>query len=187
MHSNVEQAIAALEHCVETTASELDLVEQIDDGLQGLRDSYRRAKENFAPAELTRLWFASHIRDLAKDLMQVRQEIAAVRDDRDYRALESALVELEEGLRDTAIVARVRKELADFSGKSASLRATTEDLARAKAAARQREMQARADACQQGHRMVLRESSRGLFWGCSRYPACRSTRNLSEEERAWSK
>ena len=186
MPSDIEHAIAAIEHCIQTTASELDLVEQIDDGLECLRASYRCAKGSFEPADLKRLWFASHIRALAQDLMQLRQEIAAVRDDRDYRALESALVELEEGLRDTAVVTRVRKELAELEGKSPSLRATKEELAEARAAARERETEARVDPCPQGHRMVLRESKRGLFWGCSHYPACRATRNLSKEELAWS-
>ena len=29
--------------------------------------------------------------------------------------------------------------------------------------------------------MVRRKGSRGEFWGCSRYPACKGTRNISDE------
>ncbi len=187
MASDVERAIVVLEECIRATGSELDVVERLDRGLEALRASYRRSQESFGPADLKRLGFVAHIRELAAELMQLRQEIACARDLRDARGIETALVELEEGLRETMIVKRARKELSDLDAIRGCQRASKEDLQQARAAAQLREMQARADACPQRHRMVLRESKRGLFWGCSRYPACRATRDLSEKERALSK
>jgi ssDNA-binding Zn-finger/Zn-ribbon topoisomerase 1 len=35
-----------------------------------------------------------------------------------------------------------------------------------------------------GAPLVLRESARGYFWGCSRYPACHGTRRPTPEEAA---
>ena len=87
MASEIEDAIAAIEQCIRTTASELDLVEQIEDGLEALRGSYRREKGSFETADLKRLWFAGYIKTLMPGVKVVGVEPYEA--DAMYRSLEA--------------------------------------------------------------------------------------------------
>ena len=93
---------------------------------------------------------------------------------------EGAAPTVDGALADYAVAERAIEELEALPAVLPAIQAEEQD----EEEARKQRVLREAAPCPAGHPMSLRRGKRGMFWGCTEYPTCRETRELSADERA---
>jgi hypothetical protein len=77
---------------------------------------------------------------------------------------------------------RIAKEIRELNERLPEIRQQDEGRRQFRLSARTLELEKTPRLCPRRHPMVIREGTRGHFWGCSRYPFCSATAQLTAEE-----
>ena len=112
----------------------------------------------------------------------MKEELASVDSLREYTEIVSRLTEIKDALRAHAVAKRVRKELRELNERLPAIRENDEAQRKCRINARIQNLEQTARHCRRHHPMVIREGQDGYFWGCSRYPFCHATGQLTAEE-----
>jgi hypothetical protein len=150
--------------------------------LEALRALYRHQKKAFSEEQII---FLQHIGQIDKSLMafiELKEELGDACDVEDYCRLMAELRRIRDDLCGSAVVQRVKKEIRGLSERLPQLQAQFRIMQQTRMRDRLRQIERNAPVCPDGHRMVIRESAQGYFWGCSRFPLCVYTKRLSPED-----
>ena len=103
---------------------------------------------------------------------------------KEYKEVVSRLTQTKDALAGFPVAKRVAKEIRALSEKLPAIRDQDEAQRKFRRSSRiaQLILEQNPRHCPRNHPMVIREGRRGYFWGCSRYPFCEETAQLTAEE-----
>lgn len=154
-----------------STFSEEELLRAIDDRLITLRQLFRSQKSVFSPGDIEFLKSLASISDQLRSFIQLKEELVDIRTIEDYEALVSRLSEK-----------RVKKEIRELSERLPDIRQQDEANRQIRVNRRIIDLEQNPPRCRYNHVMVIREAQHGFFLGCSRFPFCHLTTQLTPEQ-----
>ncbi len=150
--------------------------------LEALRVLYRRQKNAFSDEQIG---FLQHVKQIDASLMtfiELKEELDDACDVEDYCRLMAELRRIRDDLCGIAVVQRVKREIRSLNERLPQLQAQFRIVQQTQLRNRLRQIERNTPVCPDGHRMVVRESAYGYFWGCSRFPRCVHTKRLKRED-----
>ena len=176
----VRQAIHDLHFSLEHTIAEDELVGVIADRLPALRKAYPSYRSSFAPDDIDFLKSLGVIWKVLQVFIELKEELASVSDLKEYDEMDSRLTQALAPLAHYPVGRRIAKELRGLKERLPAIR--EQDEARQQDRRNVRILDFQPRQCPRHHPMVVREGSRGYFWGCTSYPFCSATGQLTHEE-----
>jgi hypothetical protein len=159
------------------------LADAIPPTLQKLRAMYPVHRDDFRHGDVRFLKLVAAAAEAAEDFCDLIEDIPDVRVNAEAAEYMSELSELEGALSHAAVGRRVRREIRALRERfpGAAVKA-----AKAARTHRLRALEARAWPCRCGEAMTMRGEQRGkLYWGCSAYPRCKYTHQLTDQQRSF--
>ncbi|MDG1480264.1 MAG: topoisomerase DNA-binding C4 zinc finger domain-containing protein [Myxococcota bacterium] len=183
MSDEVRQSLDALDACLQEHRDALVLAEALPPLLAQLRALYPVHRTAFSAADIRLLKRIPAIVEAAEDFSDLAGDVPGVRGDGEILSYLEALQELRVLLQGTALELRVRREIRVLQQRAPGA------AARVKAATRVHRLRAlelQAWPCRCGEVMTLRQpKSGGQYWGCSTYPRCEYTHQLTDKQKAF--
>ena len=181
-HVHPRGAIEKLRTFLFSEVSEHRLLATIDSTLQQLRNAYLKDKQQFTDADIGFLQRAGEVRCILESFIDAIDDLEDIYGQSDYLAAFKRLSTIKAGLDGMPVSGRVAKEMRELQERLPELhkREAIEELAKLERI--KKRISSDAPKCSRRHTMVLREFPR-YFWGCSNYPWCTETRQLSEKHR----
>jgi hypothetical protein len=178
----VRKAIDDLRSSLEQIAGEEELFRVISDGLTALRQSFSPHRSLFAPSDIEFLKSVAEISDHLRGFIELKEELPNVDSLKKYTEVVSRLTQTKDALARFPVAKRVAKEIRALNEKLPAIRDQDEAQRKFRRSSRILNLEQNARHCPRNHPMVIREGRRGYFWGCSRYPFCEETAQLTAEE-----
>ena len=179
---NVQNAVDELKSVLATTHSETVVLETVTSRLAVLRDAYRTSRAEFTEDHFQFLRKVSGLRAHLTLFIELQEDLRDVADLESYEFLRDKLEAIKDGLAGLAVCKRVEKELRELRERLPRVHQQEAVLRESRRTGRIRELEANGPRCPWRHEMVVREGPGGYFWGCGRFPDCRSTKQLSRDE-----
>ena len=159
------------------------LAEVLSAGLLRLRALYPQHRAAFQPADIQFLQRIGRVAEAAEDFGDLMDDLPGVTSDGEVVSYGEALSELLATLSGTGLELRVRRELRVLQQRAPG---AAQRIRAAGRAQRLRELEIRAWPCRCGEAMTLREGKGGgLYWGCSTWPRCAYTHQLTDKQTAF--
>jgi hypothetical protein len=178
----VRKAIDDLRFSLETIISEDELHRVITDRLSALRQCFPSHRLLFAPTDIDFLKSLTPVSNHLRAFIELKEELASVDSLREYTEIVGRLTQIKDALHPVAVAKRVRKEIRELNERLPAIRENDEAQRKCRLNARIQDLEQTPRRCRRHHPMVIREGQDGYFWGCSRYPFCRATIQLTAEE-----
>ncbi len=179
---DVQQAIDDLRSSLERVVAEDELFGVIVDRLAFLRRAYASQRSLFTPSDIEFLKSVNVISDHLRAFIELREELLTVGSIDEYEDILRRLTHAKNALASFPVGRRVAKEIRELNERLPAIREHDEARRQFRTDARILELQQNPRYCARNHAMVIRKGSHGYFWGCSRYPFCDETAQLSAEE-----
>jgi hypothetical protein len=186
---NIQETIEGLRATLVSMAAEDELLDVLNAGLASLREAYRADRSQFGAEDIAYLRSLGEVAEHLRAFADVREEASVdIGSVEEYEDLLRRLRTLKDALAPYAVGRRVGVAMRELHARLPAVLerdASRSEFRRFRAQFRVLDLrQGLARRCPLKHPMVLREGSHGLFWGCSRWPQCEATAELSAEERA---
>jgi hypothetical protein len=178
----VRQAIDDLRSSLEHITAEDELLGVIADRLTALRQSYPSHRSSFTPSDIEFLKSLGVISDHLRAFIELKEELASVSSLKEYEDIVSRLTRAKGSLACFPVARRIAKEIRGLNERLPAIREQDEAQRQFRLNARILDLQQNPHRCPHHHPMVIREGTHGHFWGCSRYPFCCATAQLTPEE-----
>jgi hypothetical protein len=173
----VPEAIHELRASLEYLTSEEDLLAVIGRGLASLRAAFAAHREEFSAANIEFLRGLAPISEALRRFVVLKGDLPAVADLVEYESAVNQLVAIRDALAGLPVAGRPAGEIRALSERLPEIRGQ-------EVAQRRFRLDAGAPLCRMGHPMFVRQGSRGHFWGCSQFPFCRETVQLTPGQAA---
>jgi len=178
----VRQAIDDLRSSLERIAAEDKLLGVISGQLIALRQSYPSHRSSFTPDDIEFLKSLGTISDHLKTFIELQEELASVSSLKEYEDIVSRLIRAKDLLSSLPVAKRIAKEIRGLNERLPAIREQDETQRQFRLDGRILQLQQNPRRCPHHHPMAIREGTRGHFWGCSRYPFCSATAQLTAAE-----
>ena len=178
----VRQAIDDLRSSLEYITAEDELLGIIVDRLTALRQSYPSDRSLFTPSDIELLKSLGAISDHLRAFIELREELVSVNSLKEYEEIVSRLGRAKGALACFPVARRIAQEIRGLNERLPAIRLQDEAQRQFRLNARILDLEQNSPRCPRRHPMVIREGTRGHFWGCSRYPFCSATAQLTLEE-----
>lgn len=178
----VRQAIDDLRSCLKRVTAEDELLGIIAARLTALRRAYPSHKSSFTPSDIEFLKSLAVISDHLRAFIELKEELADVDSLKEYEDIVSRLARAKASLAAFPVAKRIAKEIRELQEKLPAIRERDEAQHQFRLNSRILDLQRNPRLCPRRHPMVIREGTHGHFWGCSRYPFCSATAQLTQEE-----
>ncbi len=122
---------------------------------------------------------SDHLRAFA----ELREESADVVSVKEYEDIVSRLTFTKGALADFPVGKRVAKAIRELDEKLPAIRERDEANRQFRRTGRIHDLEQNPRLCPSNHPMVIRRGEWGNFWGCSRYPFCERTAQLTPDQR----
>jgi hypothetical protein len=180
---DVQRTIDELKSSLEHSVAEEELLETITGKLATLRKAYLTDRQSFTGDHLAFLKSLAPVSDHLRAFVEIKEELADVRGLKHYGFLMNRLADLKGALASFAVGKRVGKEIRELNEKLPDIRQQDEADEQSRLSARIIDLEQSERRCSHNHIMVIREGRYGYFWGCSRFPNCEQTKQLTSEEK----
>ncbi|HWC99432.1 MAG TPA: topoisomerase DNA-binding C4 zinc finger domain-containing protein [Candidatus Sulfopaludibacter sp.] len=181
---DVRQVIDDLRSSLEHITAEDELLGVIADRLTALRRSYPSHRSSFTPSDIEFLKSLGGISDHLRAFIELKEELASVNSLKEYEDMVSRLTRAKDSLACFPVARRIAKEIRGLNERLPAIREQDEGQRQFRLNARILDLQRNPRLCRCHHPMVIRKGTHGHFWGCSRYPFCSATAQLTPEENA---
>jgi hypothetical protein len=178
----VRQAIDDLRSSLEHITAEDELFGVIADRLTALRRCYPSHRSSFTPTDIEFLKGVGVISDDLRAFIELKEELASVSSVKEYEDIVSRLTRVKGALACFPVARRIAMEIRGLNERLPAIREHEKAQRQFRLNLRILVLQQNPRRCLHHHSMVIREGSHGHFWGCSRYPACCATAQLTCEE-----
>jgi hypothetical protein len=178
----VRQTIDELRSSLERVIAEDELLGVIGDRLTHLRRLFPSHRSFFTPSDIEFLKGLSVISDHLRAFIELKEELLNVDSLKEYEDIVLRLTHAKTALACFPVVRRVAKEIRALNERLPAIREHDEAQRRFRLNARIVDLEKNPRPCRRNHPMVIREGTHGHFWGCSRYPFCCATAQLTPEE-----
>ena len=183
MDGEIHEQLTTLRTLLQEERDAQRLVATIPPALQRLRALYPANRRAFHPDDIRFLQRVARVVEAAEDFHDLAEDLPDVRGDGDVVSYLDALCDLLIPLSGTALELRIRREIRTLQQRSPGAAARMKADARVH---RLRALETRAWPCRCGAVMTLRESQGGgLFWGCSTFPRCQYTHQITDKQHAF--
>ncbi len=179
---DVRQTIDDLRLSVEHIAAEDELLGIIVGRLTSLRKAFPIQRPVFTPGDIEFLRSLTGVADHLRAFAELREEAADVASVKEYEDIVSRLTLTKGALADFPVGKRVAKAIRELDEKLPAIRGRDEANRQFRLGGRIHAIEQNPRLCPQGHRMVIRRGKRGEFWGCSQFPLCWKTAQLTPEQ-----
>jgi hypothetical protein len=179
----VRQAIEELRHSLEHVTSEQDLLQAISGGLGGLRQAYPSNKSAFTSGDIAFLKNLNGILGQLQGFVELNEELRDVASLEEYEDAIGRLSHIKAALQDLPVVRRVAKEIRELNERLPGIQDQHRLNRDFRLNGRIGDLERDSRRCARRHPMVIRKGARDYFWGCSRYPFCRETAELTAAQR----
>ncbi|CAM2070077.1 Topoisomerase DNA-binding C4 zinc finger domain-containing protein [Sulfidibacter corallicola] len=162
------------EYCHASTFEE-QVIGRISGVLEQMRSAYRQQADLFDAAQIEQLKLWGHRMDLLTRFLELVEDFDLISDRADFNDAVTELKEIQSEFAGMKLEQRIAREM----------RALQQQLPRIQAQTRNKGLAAierQAPKCKNNHPMTLRQGPDNWFWGCSKFPNCRETQELSEEQ-----
>jgi hypothetical protein len=159
---------------LEQTILEEDLLLGIQNGLPALREAFPAQRDLFAPADIEFLQSLKPISGHLQAFIALREKLAKAVPVEECEPALKQLTHIKEALVRFPVGKRVTAEIRQLHEKLHPGRCARID-----------KLNQRPPLCKHGHAMMVREGRRGYFWGCSNYPFCEETAELSAQQKGY--
>jgi hypothetical protein len=178
----VRQVIDDLRSSLEHVTPEDELLGVIADRLTALRQSFPSHRSLFTPSDIEFLNSLSVISDHLRAFIELKEELLSVGSLKEYEDIVSRLTQAKGALACFPVARRVAKEIRALNERLPAIREQDDAQRQFRFNARILDLEQNPRRCPRNHPMVIREGTHGHFWGCSRYPFCSATAQLTPEE-----
>ncbi len=178
----VRQAIDDLRSSLDLIIVEDELLRIIDVRLPALRRSFQSHRSAFTPNDIEFLKSLNGISAALRAFIDLREELPTVTFLKEYEDMLSRLTRVKGSLASFPVGKRIAKEIRGLHERLPAIREQDKAQRQSRLDARVRELEQHPRRCPRDHPMVIREGTHGHFWGCSRYPSCSATAQLSPLE-----
>jgi len=178
----VRQVIDDLRFSLENVTPEDTLLGVIADRLTALRQSFPSHRPLFTPADIEFLKSLGVISDQLGKFIELKEELLSVGSLKDYEDIVSRLTRAKGALARFPVGRRVAKEIRALNERLPVIREQDEANRRFRLNSRTLDLEENPRHCPRNHPMTIREGTHGHFWGCSRYPFCSATGQLTTAE-----
>jgi len=178
----VRQAIDDLRSSLEHMTAEDRLLGIITDRLTSLRQLFPSHRSLFASSDIEFLKSLTAVSDHLRAFIVLREELTDVDSLKEYTDMVGRLASAKSGLACFPVARRVAKEMRELSERLPVIREQDQAHRQFRLRARILDLQQNPHRCRRNHPMVIREGQRGHYWGCSRYPFCYETAQLTSEQ-----
>jgi len=179
----MRQAIDDLRSSLEHITAEDELLGIIADQLTALRESYSSQRSSFTPSDIDFLRGLGVISDHLRAFIELKEELPGVSSLKEYEDVVSRLTRAKGSLVSFPVVKRIAKEIRELNDRLPAIREQDEAQRQFRLNNRVVDLQQNPQRCPRHHAMVIREGTSGHFWGCSRYPFCSATAQLTPAEK----
>lgn len=180
---DIERIIGELKSSLEHSVAEEKLLETIMDNLAALRRAYASNRESFTEDHIAFLKSLTPVSDHLRSFIEIKEELTYVNSLKHYTFLMNQLTDLNGALEPFAVRKRVGKEIRELIERLPQIRQQDDAKEQSRINARIVDLEQQVPHCPRNHRMVIREGRYGYFWGCSLYPVCEQTKQLSTQEK----
>jgi hypothetical protein len=183
----VRQTIDELRRSLGQLTAEAELLGLISAGLETLRQAFRSDRSQFTPEDIDFLKSLSEVSEHLRAFVDARDEVPHLTAVDEYEEMMRRLRRVKDGLAGHAVVRRVGITIRELHERLPAILdqdQSRQEFRKFRAQFRILDLQVLPRRCPYGHTMVLREGLDELFWGCSQYPMCEATAQLTPEERA---
>jgi hypothetical protein len=180
---DIQKSIDELRFSLEHSLKEVELLGIISNKLTALRQTFSSNKALFTADNVEFLKKLTPISDGLRSFIELKPELSSVNGLKHYTFLMNHLVDIRNSLRAFAICKRVDKEIRELREKLAYVRLQDAAKQESQLNARILDLEQNPRHCSHKHQMAIREGRYGYFWGCSRYPMCQQTTQLTAVEK----
>jgi hypothetical protein len=178
----VREIIDGLRSSVEHIIAEDELVEVIATGLTALRRAFPSHRSLFSPSDIEFLKNLSGVSDHLRGFIDLKEESRTVRSLDECMDVLSRLTQTRDALGGLAVAKRVAKEIRELHERLPAIRDQDKLQRQCRLNMRIVDLEQKPRRCSRNHPMAIREGLRGHFWGCSKYPFCQDTAQLTPEQ-----
>jgi len=178
----VRQAIDDLRSSLERVIAEDEVLRVIADRLTVLRRLFPSHRCLFTPSDIEFLKSLSVISDHLRAFIDLKEELLNVESLKEYEDIVRRLTHAKNALACFPVARRVAKQIRALNERLPAIREQDEAQRQFRLNARILDLEQNPRRCRRNHPMVIREGTHGHFWGCSRYPFCCATAQLTPEE-----
>jgi hypothetical protein len=185
----VRQSIDELRSSLEHITAEDELLRVIADRLSSLRQSFPSHRSLFTESDLEFLKNLGTISGHLRAFLELKEDLVSVNSLDEYEDIVRRLSRAKKALACFPVARRIAKEIRGLAEKLPVIRQQDEARRQFRLNARildleqnRRDLEQNLRRCPRRHLMVIREGTRGHFWGCSQYPFCSATAQLTPEE-----
>jgi len=178
----VRPAIENLQSSLEHIASADELLRIIDDHLTALRRCYSSHPSGFTASDIEFLKSMGVISNHLRAFLELLEDLVNVSSLSEYEDIVSRLVRAKCALASFPVSKRIAKEIRALSERLPAIRQQDDARRQFRISARIISLEQTPRRCPNRHPMAIREGTRGYFWGCTRYPFCTATAQLTPEE-----
>ena len=149
-----------------------------------LRQSFSSHRSLFARSDIDYLRGLTGISNHLRLFIEMKEEFVNVDSLEEYVDLVSRLTHIKDALADFPVSKRIAKEIRGLNDRLPAIRDQDEVRRKFRLNTRTLDLEQHPHRCRRHHPMMIRKSRQGYFWGCSRYPFCTETAQLTSEEQA---
>lgn len=179
---DVRQGIEDLRFSLEHTAEEQEVLRVTTDRLAALRQAFPSCRSLFTPSDIEFLKSLTGICGQLRAFVELKEELQDVGSPKECEDILSRLVPIKDALAGLPAARRVTKEIRELQERLPAIRDQDEARRKSHLNFRILGLEQNPRCCRRKHPMVIREGLEGHFWGCTRYPFCRETAQLTPEE-----
>jgi hypothetical protein len=178
----VRQSIDELRSSLEHITADDELLRVIADRLTSLRQSFPSHRSLFTESDLEFLKNLGTISGHLRAFLELKEDLVSVKSLDEYEDIVRRLSRAKEALACFPVARRIAKEIRGLAERLPVIRQQDEARRQFRLNARILDLEQNRRRCPRRHLMVIREGTRGHFWGCSQYPFCSATAQLTPEE-----
>lgn len=178
----VRRTIDDLHSSLEHITAEYELLRVIPNHLIALRQAYPSHRRLFTPSDVEFLKSLGTISDHLREFLELKEELVSVNSLEEYDDLVSRLSRVKVALVCFPVCRRVAKEIRCLNERLPAIRQQVEAGRQFRLNSRILDLEQNPRRCPRRHAMVIRKGTRGHFWGCSQYPFCSATAQLTSEQ-----
>jgi hypothetical protein len=147
--------------------------------LQDLRREWKRNREDFSGDQIQELKALANKVKLIRSFVDEMDDVKYIRTQEEARETIQRFSKLVIEFEGTVVLARIYKEIREIKEIKPTLERELDIINRRD----HNKLLSKAPKCTRcGNMMILQSGNYGHFWGCSNYPNCYGTKNLSEDE-----
>lgn len=178
----VRETIDQLRLSVESIVADDELLGVIADRLAALRQVFPSQRSVFTPEDIEFLKSLAGLSDHLRAFGELREEAVDVGSVKEYEEILTRLTHTKGGLGDFPVGKKVAKAIRELNERLPAIQARDEANRQFRLGGRIHALEQNPRFCPKGHLMVIRVGTRDAFWGCSQFPECWKTAQLTSEQ-----